>query len=174
METFQIIGMDEEVSSAPAQLEDGVYPYTYQGYTQGQHAADQFDGRTYPIVTAKLALELTPTNTYQHEERFKMFIEPGRNTNERKIADFFLSLGAKPNPSGKVPSGWNTMIGRTGWLKLETSSFKDRSGGDRKWQSCTFIWPENVEKEKAKFNASKPEQAVTPKPTWGSGNTSWS
>ncbi|WP_276813129.1 hypothetical protein [Faecalibaculum rodentium] len=160
---YEVISMtDEVVDNSFQPLPDGIYEFKYLGYTNGNHAPDQYDDHSYPTVICDLEVADGQGGSRKMKETLKLIKKA-----QYKIAQFFMSLGEKPNEAtGKVTPAWNSAIGQTGTIKLETIKLKS-SGND--YQTRTFLSPEAAAEERKKL-AAKASQAAAG--SW-SGNGGW-
>lgn len=173
---YEVIGFDEEVEgSSFQQLPDGLYLYTYLGYITGNHAADQYDDHNYPTAIVKLKLENAETHEeFETQETFKMIKKA-----QWKIHRFFESMGIVKNPeTGKIKPAWQSGIGRTGAVELETSEFKKNDGTTGKYQQKNFLTAEAYEEKLKAKKATQPTQpqqnaAQTQPNQWNTGKFKW-
>lgn len=175
----RILGFEEEVEEKSfAEFEDGIYAFTYAGFTQGNHAPDQYDQMSYPTAIAKL--QLVNEYTCEQGEKNEVFKMVDKPYNVKKIARFFSSMGCPKGPNGKIKMAWNSAIGRTGHLELTTKEMKDKNadGTPKTWQNVNFLLPEEVQDkiekwshklaQKAPVQPTQPAQPATQ--TWRGGN----
>lgn len=78
-----------------------------------------------------------------------------------KIAQFFKSLGAKPDPeTGKVPIDWNAIIGKTGRFELDHRKYTKKDGTEGTSNNIKkFLAPEDAPAAMAPTQSSIPVPA---------------
>lgn len=169
MNEEKIIGFDDEVEVKDfVALDEGVYKFTYCGYTKG-NTNPRDGGISYPTGIAKLKLENVMTGeVLESDETFIM-----TQKWMWKLTQFWKSLGAKERqtPDGKktVQQGWNSMVGQRGYLEVTKTPAKDgrkkEDGTPVVYTNKNFIEPEKVNEVMEKYKAK--EQPKEKAQSWG-------
>lgn len=158
----RIIGFDEEVeASSYVALEEGLYRFTYCGYTQG-NTNPRYGGESFPTVIAKLkAMSVADGLEVETEETFIMTTKW-----QWKLGQFWKSLGAEerqtPDGRKKVPQGWKSMVGRKGYFEVVKVKSKD---GTKTYTNKNFIEPSKVQDTQEKWA----KKAQEPAKAWSQG-----
>lgn len=170
----RIIGFDEEVESkAYVALDEGIYMFTYLGYTSGNTNA-QNGGTSYPTGIAKLKAQNVVTgDEIDTEETFIMTTKW-----ERKLSQFWKSLGSqeieRPDGTKSVRQGWSSMVGQRGYFEVTKTQAKDGrkrdDGTPVVYTNKNFVDPskvhDKIEQWKNKAMNAQPAQPA-PKQSWG-------
>lgn len=131
-------------------LPEGTYQFQVSGFER-----KRFDGSDKMAPCPKAELKLTVlTDTGVETVNASLML----NTKTAwRVAQFFEGLGYQKNPeTGKVPTKWNEIIGKSGWLELGVREYK-RDGQTRKANEVTRYlkpseWP----------NAAQPQPVMQP------------
>ena len=176
-----IIGFDEDVEPGTGfqQLEEGLYEFTYCGYTQG-NTQPKDGGQSFPTAVVKLKAK----NAFTGEETETSETIIMTTKWQWKMAQLWKSLGCeeyqRTDGSKRVKSGWNSAIGRHGYFEVTKSTPKDGrkhdDGTPVVYTNKNFVEPEKVaevtEKWRKKFDQSAP-QPQPAQTTWNTGGVQW-
>lgn len=181
----RIIGFDEDVEpgSGFVQLDEGLYEFTYCGYTQG-NTQPRDGGQSFP--TAVVKLQAKNVFTGEESETSETFIMTTKW--QWKMAQLWKSLSCeeyqRADGTKRVKSGWTSAVGRRGFFEVTKTAPKDGrkhdDGTPVMYTNKNFIEPakaaEVTEKWRKKFGQNSGQPVQQPQPaqaSWNAGGVKW-
>lgn len=171
----RILSFDEDVEvSEYVRLDEGVYEFTYCGYTEG-NTNPKDGGVSYPTAIIKMnARNAITGDELETDETIIMTTKW-----QWKLSQLWLSLGCEEyqdeRGNKKVKSGWRSAVGRRGYFEVTENAGKKLKddGTPVMYRNKKFLAPSEVQEAittwRAKLAGSAPAAQPAPQSTAQTG-----